>query len=132
MGRRPGRYSSRVEVRRDVVAEIKIEPKRRVNVMPWIVGVVLLVLVILAAASAAHRRGAGPLPQPGGGGGGARRTGGRRPQPPVRERRRRIRSGTTSPRSCASTPEAPACAGLPPPGTAGVLAGLPAPLFLAC
>ena len=29
------------------MAEIEIEPKRRVNVLPWIVGVVLLVLVIL-------------------------------------------------------------------------------------
>lgn len=43
------------------MAEIKIEPKRRINVLPWIVGVVLLVLVILAAASAAHRRAAAPV-----------------------------------------------------------------------
>jgi hypothetical protein len=50
-----------VEARRDVVAEIKIEPKRRINVLPWIVGLVLLVLVILAAASTAHRRAAAPI-----------------------------------------------------------------------
>lgn len=43
------------------MAEIKIEPKRRVNVLPWIVGMVLLVLVILAAAGAAHRRAAVPV-----------------------------------------------------------------------
>ena len=43
------------------MAEIKIEPKRRVNVLPWIVGMVLLALVILAAASAAHRRAAAPV-----------------------------------------------------------------------
>jgi hypothetical protein len=44
------------------VAEIKIEPKRRVNVLPWIVGVVLLALVILAAAgAAAHRHAATPV-----------------------------------------------------------------------
>ncbi|HEY2289079.1 MAG TPA: hypothetical protein VGM86_00135 [Thermoanaerobaculia bacterium] len=61
MGRRPGRYPSRVEARRDVVAEIKIEPRRRVNVLPWILGVVLLALVILAAASAAHRHAAAPV-----------------------------------------------------------------------
>jgi hypothetical protein len=50
-----------VEARSNVVAEIEIEPKRRVNVLPWIVGVALLVLVILAAASAAHRREAAPI-----------------------------------------------------------------------
>lgn len=43
------------------MAEIKIEPKRRVNVLPWILGVVFLVLVILAAASAAHRHAAAPI-----------------------------------------------------------------------
>ncbi|HEY4588592.1 MAG TPA: hypothetical protein VII86_05170, partial [Thermoanaerobaculia bacterium] len=43
------------------MAEIEIEPKRRVNVLPWIVGVALLVLVILAAASAAHRHAAAPV-----------------------------------------------------------------------
>ena len=44
------------------MAEINIEPRRRVNVLPWIVGVVLLVLVILAAAaSAAHRHAAAPV-----------------------------------------------------------------------
>lgn len=43
------------------MAEIKIEPKRRVNVLPWILGVVLLVLVILGALGAAHRRAAAPV-----------------------------------------------------------------------
>ncbi len=43
------------------MAEIKIEPKRRVNVLPWVVGLVLLVLVILAAATAAHRRATVPV-----------------------------------------------------------------------
>ncbi len=43
------------------MAEIKIEPKRRVNVLPWILGVVLLALVTLAAASAAHRHPAAPV-----------------------------------------------------------------------
>ena len=42
------------------MAEIEIEPKRRVNVVPWILGLVLLALVILSAASAAHRRAAVP------------------------------------------------------------------------
>jgi uncharacterized protein YpmB len=48
------------------VAEIKIEPKRRFNMLPWIVGVVLLALVILAAASAAHRHAAAPVHRSGG------------------------------------------------------------------
>jgi len=43
------------------VAEIKIEPKRRVNVLPWVLGLVLLVLVILGALSAAHRHAAVPV-----------------------------------------------------------------------
>jgi hypothetical protein len=38
------------------VAEIKIERKRRVNVLPWLLGLVLLALVILGAAGAAARR----------------------------------------------------------------------------
>jgi hypothetical protein len=48
------------------VAEIKIEPKRRVNVLPWILGLILLALVILGAASAAHRHAAAPVHRSGG------------------------------------------------------------------
>lgn len=44
------------------MAEIKIEPKRRFNALPWILGLVLLVLVILGGLSAAaHRRAAAPV-----------------------------------------------------------------------
>ncbi|MFL6262337.1 MAG: hypothetical protein ACJ76Y_21780 [Thermoanaerobaculia bacterium] len=47
------------------MAEIKIAPKRRFNVLPWILGLVLLALVILGAASAAHRHAAAPVHRPG-------------------------------------------------------------------
>jgi hypothetical protein len=47
------------------VAEIKIERKRRFNVLPWILGLVLLALVILGAASAARRHAAAPVHRPG-------------------------------------------------------------------
>jgi len=43
------------------VAEIEIEPKRRVDVLPWLLGLILLALVILGAASAAHRHAAAPI-----------------------------------------------------------------------
>jgi hypothetical protein len=48
------------------VAEIKIERKRRVNVLPWLLGLVLLALVILGAAGAARRHVATPVHRPGG------------------------------------------------------------------
>jgi hypothetical protein len=47
------------------VAEIEVERKRRFNVLPWIVGLVLLTLVILSAASAAHRHAAAAVHRPG-------------------------------------------------------------------
>lgn len=48
------------------MAEIKIEPKRRANVLPWILGLVLLALVILGSArAAAHRHAAAPVHRPG-------------------------------------------------------------------
>ena len=43
------------------MAEIEIEPKRRVDVLPWLLGLILLALVILGAASAAHRHAAAPI-----------------------------------------------------------------------
>ena len=43
------------------MAEIRIEPKPRGGMLPWLLGLIVLALVILGLASALHRRPAAPV-----------------------------------------------------------------------